>query len=171
MKKHLILLLATALCATACEDGDDVFYTVEYPITDLQTKVEVTGAAPDSPILDEIAEHIVITAPVAVGGVYSMDFSVYNGGALRVKPNDQAEVIGGTFTKEPGERVIHFMYGEQDYIAKTSYYQSQEKDPATGLYVRNVVFIVDLTDKYQEMYPDREIARAIRYEYTATRTK
>lgn len=168
---HILLLSLLCCCAAACSDGDDVFYSVNYPVTDIQTKIDVTGADPESPIILDIRDHILSSAPVQVGGMYSLDFSVYNGGMLHVKPNTEAPVVTGSFVKEPGERLIRFIYGQEDYTAKTSYYQTEEKDPQTGLPTRMTVFIIDLTEQYQKMYPDREVTRVIRYEYTSTPTR
>ena len=169
--KKIIFTLLLMWSITACSDGDDVFYTVDYPITDIQVTVDVEGTSPDSPMIRDITDHVEITAPVQVGGTYSLDFSVYNGGVLRVRPNAEAEIILGTFIKEPGKRAINFIFGEENYTAKTSYFQLKDKDPETGLMIRKTVFIVDLTEKYQAMYPDKKVNRVTRYEYTATTTK
>ncbi len=169
MKKLYNILFCIVSGFVSCSDGDDVFYTVDYPVTDIRTTVEVTGADPGSPILKEIDEHVIASAPVQPGGMYSLDFSVYNGGILRVKPNAEAGIVSGSFLKEPGEKIINFMFGEENYTAKVSHYQSSdEKDPVTGLAVRKTVFLIDLTKKYQEMHPEREVTRVTRYEYTST---
>ena len=114
----------------------------------------------ENPLFAQIKAEIVAQAPVQAGGRYRIDFTSYNGGPATILPSAGAESITGTFIKVPGSSDIQFLFGEQDYTCTSSSYKGENNASL-------VLFTVDLTARYQELYPDAGITRAVRLEYTS----
>lgn len=119
-----------------------------------------TGEPGENPLLAQIEAEIVAQAPVQAGGGYRIDFTAYNGGPATIRPAAEADAVAGSFVKEPGSSDIRFLYGEMDYTCTVSSYKGENS-------VAMVCFTIDLTARYQELYPDAGITRAVRLEYTS----
>lgn len=182
MKRTAILFLITCLLA-ACGDDSEVFYSTTYPILRVEAVTELESAPepepepepepgdggggsptadqPVDPIVQTVNEDVLANAPVHPGGAYRLDFTVYNGGPLRVTPGPDAEPVAGEFVKQPGSREVQFVYGEANYTCITGTY-TDEADAQV-----KVLLTVDLTEHYRALYPDAGITRVLRREYTA----
>ena len=197
MKQYGYLLLGVLLAATGCGEDSEVFYSTSYPVVRVEASVtgpesgddttdgsdsSTDGESDDSttkgsdsttdgsdgsttepdenPLFAQIEAEIVAQAPVQAGGRYRIDFTSYNGGPATVLPSAGAESITGTFIKVPGSSDIQFLFGEQDYTCTSSSYKGENNASL-------VLFTVDLTARYQELYPDAGITRAVRLEYTS----
>lgn len=197
MKQYGYLLLGVLLAAAGCGEDSEVFYSTSYPVVRVEASVtgpesgddttdgsdsSTDGESDDSttkgsdsttdgssgsttepdenPLFAQIEAEIVAQAPVQAGGRYRIDFTSYNGGPATVLPSAGAESITGTFIKVPGSSDIQFLFGEQDYTCTSSSYKGENNASL-------VLFTVDLTARYQELYPDAGITRAVRLEYTS----
>lgn len=169
MKKYLVSLFITAaLLVAGCSDGSGAFYSVSYPVVRVDAEVvgpasgdETSGEATENPIFAQIAAEIVAQAPVQAGGGYHLDFTAFNGGPATVRTAAEAEPVTGTFVKAPGSDNIQFIYGEEEYTCTLSSYDGENNRPM-------VCLTVDLTARYQALYPEAGITRAMRLEYTST---
>ncbi len=159
MKKFLYLLLI-GFIAVACTKESEVYYTTTYPVTSLQVSVTFDSEKSTTLTSETIEEDVLSLAPVAVGGYYRLDFSLYNGGTLYVSTAEEAEVITGSFTKMPGSNELDFSFDTEQYTARTTSYTTAEGDLC-------VVLNVDLTDYYRTKYEDEAIQQVIRHEYTS----
>lgn len=197
MKQYGYLLLGVLLAAAGCGEDSEVFYSTSYPVVRVEASVtgpesgddttdgsdsSTDGESDDSttkgsdsttdgsdgsttepdenPLFAQIKAEIVAQAPVQAGGRYRIDFTSYNGGPATILPSAGAESITGTFIKVPGSSDIQFLFGEQDYTCTSSSYKGENNASL-------VLFTVDLTARYQELYPDAGITRAVRLEYTS----
>ena len=197
MKQYGYLLLGVLLAAAGCGEDSEVFYSTSYPVVRVEASVtgpesgddttdgsdsSTDGESDDSttkgsdsttdgsdgsttepdenPLFAQIEAEIVAQAPVQAGGRYRIDFTSYNGGPATILPSAGAESITGTFIKVPGSSDIQFLLGEQDYTCTSSSYKGENNASL-------VLFTVDLTARYQELYPDAGITRAVRLEYTS----
>lgn len=197
MKQYGYLLLGVLLAAAGCGEDSEVFYSTSYPVVRVEASVtgpesgddttdgsdsSTDGESDDSttkgsdsttdgsdgsttepdenPLFAQIEAEIVAQAPVQAGGRYRIDFTSYNGGPATILPSAGAESITGTFIKVPGSSDIQFLFGEQDYTCTSSSYKGENNASL-------VLFTVDLTARYQELYPDAGITRAVRLEYTS----
>lgn len=115
----------------------------------------------EDPAVAEIEAEIIAAAPVAAGGSYTLYFSTYNAGRLEVMTAADAAMAAGVFGKEPGQSSIEFIYSERDYVCTVSSYTDSEG-------VRKVLLAVDLTEEYRKLYPEVNITKAERLEYTST---
>lgn len=159
MKKFLYLLLI-GLAAVACTKESDVYYTTTYPVTSLKVSVTFDSEKSTTLTTETIEEDVLALAPVAAGGYYQLDFSLYNGGTLYVSTAEGAEVITGSFIKTPGSNVLDFTYDTEQYSARTTSYTTAEGELC-------VVLNVDLTAYYRAKYEDEAIQQVIRHEYTS----
>lgn len=115
----------------------------------------------EDPIIRMVSDDLLKNAPVAAGGVYRLDFTLYNGGPLEVTPAPGAETAAGVFVKQPGSRELEFFYGGSTYTYVTSTY-TDEADNTT-----KVLLSADRTDYYKKMFPDAKLTRVVRREYTS----
>lgn len=122
---------------------------------------EGSGEEPENPVFAQIEAEIVAQAPVQVGGSYTLDFTKHDRGRARINTATDAGSVTGLFFKEPGVDSIRFYYLEQDYTCLRSSYAGENGSSF-------VLFTVDLTDHYKELYPDAGITRVVRLEYTTT---
>lgn len=164
--KRLFALVCLSCLAAACGGGDEeiVFYTVDYPVTELDVNVSLPGSADDEEreaLIGQITAEVLAEAPVQPGGSYRLDFLRYNGGTLTVLSDPAGAPETGEFVKEPGAAQLQFLFGAFDYTCTVSSYLSDEGP-------RCVLLTVDLTERYQERYPDAGLTRVQRREYTAT---
>lgn len=119
------------------------------------------GGQTEDPAVAEIEAEIIVAAPVAAGGSYTLYFSTYNAGRLEVMTAADAAMAAGVFGKEPGQSSIEFIYSERDYVCTVSSYTDREG-------VRKVLLAVDLTEEYRKLHPEVNITKAERLEYTST---
>ena len=98
-------------------------------------------------------------APVQAGGGYVLEFLYHNSGWLYITPAPDAAPITGSFNKEPDKPdQLRFFYEDADYTYAVSYYSEEGKSLT--------LLTVDLTAKYQALYPTAGITKVARLEYT-----
>ncbi len=143
----------------ACSESDnEVFYTTNYPIERIEASA--TLAAGETTLTQEqLQEEVLAMAPVKVGGNYRLDFNRFDGGALFVTTESGTTPLVGSFTKTPGTRVLIFAYETITDTAQISSWQSEEG-------ANLVKLTIDLTNRYKELYPDAEIEKVLREEFT-----
>ena len=154
-----ILILAAALAA--CGEKSEPYYTTSYPVS----RVEATGTLgpepepePD-PVIEAIRADVLAEAPVQAGGGYVLEFLYHNSGWLYITPAPDAAPITGSFNKEPDKPdQLRFFYEDADYTYAVSYYSEEGKSLT--------LLTVDLTAKYQALYPTAGITKVERLEYT-----
>ena len=116
---------------------------------------------PVDPLVAQIQAEVLAEAPVQAGGSYVLDFTRYNRGPLTVDTAAEAGTVPGAFFKEPGATEIRFLFLELDYTAALSSYTDTDG-------VRRVLLTVDLTKEFQKRYPETDITKIVRREYTST---
>ena len=116
---------------------------------------------PVDPLVAQIQAEVLAEAPVQAGGSYALDFTRYNRGPLTVDTAAEAGTVPGAFFKEPGATEIRFLFLELDYTAALSSYTDTDG-------VRRVLLTVDLTEEFQKRYPETDITKVVRREYTST---
>lgn len=116
---------------------------------------------PVDPLVAQIQAEVLAEAPVQAGGSYALDFTRYNRGPLTVDTAAEAGTVPGAFFKEPGATEIRFLFLELDYTAALSSYTDTDG-------VRKVLLTVDLTKEFQKRYPETDITKIVRREYTST---
>ena len=116
---------------------------------------------PVDPLVAQIQAEVLAEAPVQAGGSYALDFTRYNRGPLTVDTAAEAGTVPGAFFKEPGATEIRFLFLELDYTAALSSYTDTDG-------VRKVLLTVDLTKEFQKRYPETDITKVVRREYTST---
>ena len=116
---------------------------------------------PIDPLVAQIQAEVLAEAPVQAGGSYALDFTRYNRGPLTVDTAAEAGTVPGAFFKEPGATEIRFLFLELDYTAALSSYTDTDG-------VRRVLLTVDLTKEFQKRYPESDITKIVRREYTST---
>ena len=116
---------------------------------------------PVDPLVAQIQAEVLAEAPVQAGGSYALDFTRYNRGPLTVDTAAEAGTVPGAFFKEPGATEIRFLFLELDYTAALSSYTDTDG-------VRKVLLTVDLTEEFQKRYPETDITKVVRREYTST---
>lgn len=158
--KRLLYLLLTAFAATACGERSEVYYSTTYPVTEISVSVTFDTEKSTKLTAETIEEDVRMLAPVAVGGSYRLDFSLYNGGQLYVTPSEGAEVIVGTFTKVPASNQLDFAFDSESYTATMTTYTATEGE-------RCVCLNVDLSEFYRARYQDDAIKQVVRHEYTS----
>ena len=118
---------------------------------------------PVDPLVAQIQAEVLAEAPVQAGGSYALDFTRYNRGPLTVDTAAEAGTVPGAFFKEPGATEIRFLFLELDYTAALSSYTDTDG-------VRKVLLTVDLTKEFQKRYPESDLTKVVRREYTSTPT-
>ena len=119
------------------------------------------GEGSATPLADAIRAAVLASAPVQVGGSYTLDYVEYNGGRLTVRPTADGEVLSGAFVKLPGSTDITLYYGgDQERRCTLSYYTDAEGQ-------RLARFGEDLTEQFRALYPDADIQSVVRYEQTS----
>ncbi len=116
---------------------------------------------PIDPLVAQIQAEVLAEAPVQAGGSYALDFTRYNRGPLTVDTAAEAGTVPGAFFKEPGATEIRFLFLELDYTAALSSYTDTDG-------VRRVLLTVDLTKEFQKRYPESDLTKVVRREYTST---
>ena len=116
---------------------------------------------PVDPLVAQIQAEVLAEAPVQAGGSYALDFTRYNRGPLTVDTAAEAGTVPGAFFKEPGATEIRFLFLELDYTAALSSYTDTDG-------VRRVLLTVDLTEEFQKRYPESDLTKVVRREYTST---
>lgn len=116
---------------------------------------------PVDPLVAQIQAEVLAEAPVQAGGSYALDFTRYNRGPLTVDTAAEAGTVPGAFFKEPGATEIRFLFLELDYTAALSSYTDTDG-------VRKVLLTVDLTKEFQKRYPESDLTKVVRREYTST---
>mgnify|MGYP000605168764 CR=1 FL=1 len=119
------------------------------------------GEGSATPLADAIRAAVLASAPVQVGGSYTLDYVEYNGGRLPVRPTADGEALSGAFVKLPGSTDITLYYGgDQERRCTLSYYTDAEGQ-------RLARFGEDLTEQFRALYPDADIQSVVRYEQTS----
>lgn len=119
------------------------------------------GEGSATPLADAIRTAVLASAPVQVGGSYTLDYVEYNGGRLTVRPTADGEALSGAFVKLPGSTDITLYYGgDQERRCTLSYYTDAEGQ-------RLARFGEDLTEQFRALYPDADIQSVVRYEQTS----
>lgn len=119
------------------------------------------GEGSATPLADAIRAAVLASAPVQVGGSYTLDYVEYNGGRLTVRPTADGEALSGAFVKLPGSTDITLYYGgDQERRCTLSYYTDAEGQ-------RLARFGEDLTEQFRALYPDADIQSVMRYEQTS----
>lgn len=119
------------------------------------------GEGSATPLADAIRAAVLASAPVQVGGSYTLDYVEYNGGRLTVRPTADGEALSGAFVKLPGSTDITLYYGgDQERRCTLSYYTDAEGQ-------RLARFGEDLTKQFRALYPDADIQSVVRYEQTS----
>ena len=120
-----------------------------------------SGSGSATPLADAIRAAVLASAPVQVGGSYTLDYVEYNGGRLTVRPTADGEALSGAFVKLPGSTDITLYYGgDQERRCTLSYYTDAEGQ-------RLARFGEDLTEQFRALYPDADIQSVVRYEQTS----
>ena len=121
----------------------------------------VGGEGSATPLADAIRAAVLASAPVQVGGSYTLDYVEYNGGRLTVRPTADGEALSGAFVKLPGSTDITlYSGGDQERRCTLSYYTDAEGQ-------RLARFGEDLTEQFRALYPDADIQSVVRYEQTS----
>lgn len=117
-------------------------------------------------MIEQIRAEIVAAAPVKAGGGYTLSFTKYNGGQLRINTAAEAGEVKGVFFKDPGATDILFYCPEpaMEYTCTVATYKAEDG-------TSKAVLTVDLTGQYQALYPDAGITKAVRKEYTSANAK
>lgn len=119
------------------------------------------GEGSATPLADAIRAAVLASAPVQVGGSYTLDYVEYNGGRLTVRPTADGEALSGAFVKLPGSTDITLYYGgDQERRCTLSNYTDAEGQ-------RLARFGEDLTEQFRALYPDADIQSVVRYEQTS----
>lgn len=119
------------------------------------------GEGSATPLADAIRAAVLASAPVQVGGSYTLDYVEYNGGRLTVRPTADGEALSGAFVKLPSSTDITLYYGgDQERRCTLSYYTDAEGQ-------RLARFGEDLTEQFRALYPDADIQSVVRYEQTS----
>lgn len=119
------------------------------------------GEGSATPLAVAIRAAVLASAPVQVGGSYTLDYVEYNGGRLTVRPTADGEALSGAFVKLPGSTDITLYYGgDQERRCTLSYYTDAEGQ-------RLARFGEDLTEQFRALYPDADIQSVVRYEQTS----
>lgn len=119
------------------------------------------GEGSATPLADAIRAAVLASAPVQVGGSYTLDYVEYNGGRLTVRFTADGEALSGAFVKLPGSTDITLYYGgDQERRCTLSYYTDAEGQ-------RLARFGEDLTEQFRALYPDADIQSVVRYEQTS----
>ena len=119
------------------------------------------GEGSATPLADAIRAAVLASAPVQVGGSYTLDYVEYNGGRLTVRPTADGEALSGAFVKLPGSTDITLYYGgDQERRCTLSYYTDAEGQ-------RLARFGEGLTEQFRALYPDADIQSVVRYEQTS----
>jgi len=119
------------------------------------------GEGSATPLADAIRAAVLASAPVQVGGSYTLDYVEYNGGRLTVRLTADGEALSGAFVKLPGSTDITLYYGgDQERRCTLSYYTDAEGQ-------RLARFGEDLTEQFRALYPDADIQSVVRYEQTS----
>lgn len=119
------------------------------------------GEGSATPLADAIRAAVLASAPVQVGGSYTLDYVEYNGGRLTVRPTADGEALSGAFVKLPGSTDITLYYGgDQERRCTLSYYTDADGQ-------RLARFGEDLTEQFRALYPDADIQSVVRYEQTS----
>ena len=148
-----ILILAAALAA--CGEKSEPYYTTSYPVS----RVEADPEPEPDPVIEAIRADVLAEAPVQAGGGYVLEFLYHNSGWLYITPAPDAAPITGSFNKEPDKPdQLRFFYEDADYTYAVSYYSEEGKSLT--------LLTVDLTAKYQALYPTAGITKVERLEYT-----
>ena len=116
---------------------------------------------PVDPLVAQIQAEVLAEAPVQAGGSYALDFTRYNRGPLTVDTAAEAGTVPGAFFKEPGATEIRFLFLELDYTAALSSYTDTDG-------VRKVLLTVDLTKEFQKRYPESDLTKVVRREFTSS---
>lgn len=179
--RYITILIALAVLA-ACGDKSEPFYTTAYPVvkvdaditlgtttaaTATTTAEEEPGEGPEpepepepDPIIETIRTAVIAEAPVQAGGGYELEFLYHNSGWLYITPAPDAAPIIGSFNKEPDKPdQLRFFYADGDYTYAVSYYTEEGKSLT--------LLTIDLTEKYQALYPEANITKVVRQEYTS----
>ena len=119
------------------------------------------GEGSATPLADAIRAAVLASAPVQVGGSYTLDYVEYNGGRRTVRPTADGEALSGAFVKLPGSTDITLYYGgDQERRCTLSYYTDAEGQ-------RLARFGEDLTEQFRALYPAADIQSVVRYEQTS----
>ena len=111
------------------------------------------------PVIEAIRADVLAEAPVQAGGGYVLEFLYHNSGWLYITPAPDAAPVTGSFNKEPDKPdQLRFFYEDADYTYAVSYYSEEGKSLT--------LLTVDLTAKYQALYPTAGITKVERLEYT-----
>lgn len=171
-------LITVALCAAilvAC-DQSEVFYATSYPIVRIEAAVTAQpivipptteggeSTQEPNPIIEVVSADVLANAPVRAEGRYTLDFTRYDGGLLRVDTATDEGRAKGVFIKAPGSDSLRFVFGAQDYVGVRDLYQAESGGD-------KVVLLVDLTDHYKALYPDDKITQVFRKEFTSANFK
>lgn len=118
------------------------------------------------PVIEQIKAEIVAAAPVKEGGSYTLSFTKYNGGRLRINTAAEAGEVKGIFFKDPGATDILFYCPEpvMEYTCTVSTYKAEDG-------TSKALLTVDLTEEYKALYPDAGITKAVRKEYTSANAR
>lgn len=189
-----ITMLILAVLAASCENPEvfystsypivriDAEVTLTKPVTPPATPTADTGEGdeeepapepepepepepkPEDPLVTEIRTDILSKAPMAAGGIYSIEFTHHNGGKLTTMLAPDTAPIEGVFVKTPGKGTLVFYFSEQMHTLSLSSYD----DNGT----RRIMLVADFTEHYKALYPERkDIEKAVRREYTSTPSK
>ncbi len=199
MKKFITCLLCSAalLLANGCGDESEIFYSISYPVVRIDAEVTLpepeepstgedsgtegtegtegsdsgTGSTdgtdgteePVDPLVAQIQAEAAAEGLVQAGGCYTLDFARYNRGFLTIETATQSGTLTGVFFKEPGASELTFFYLDTNTSCTLSYYTDTDG-------VRKVLLLFDLTETFQERYPDAGLTKVVRREYTSTPT-
>ncbi len=167
MKRFRTFASLLLLTAAACTNDSEVFYSVTYPIVRIEAEVTLNttttadeGTSETPAIVTTIMNDITQNSPVQNGGSYKMLYSRANGGKADIKKDELSDPIVAIFVKVPGSTDYRILYETTDYTLSQRSYTEES--------VRKVMFESDLTAHYQALYPDADLKKAVRKEYTAT---
>ena len=128
-------------------------------ITEHSKPFKGAGTDEPDPVIEAIRADVLAEAPVQAGGGYVLEFLYHNSGWLYITPAPDAAPITGSFNKEPDKPdQLRFFYEDADYTYAVSYYSEEGKSLT--------LLTVDLTAKYQALYPTAGITKVERLEYT-----
>ena len=117
-------------------------------------------------MVERIREEIEAAAPVKAGGSYVLEFTKYNGGRLRIRQTAEADRVRGVFFKDPGATDI-LVYCPEPAMKYTCVVAAYKAEDGTS----KTLLTVDLTEEYQDLYPEAGITKAVRREYTSANAK
>lgn len=179
--RYIVITIVLAALA-ACGDKSEPFYTTTYRVvrvdadvtpgtTAAATAEEDPGEGPEpdpdpdpepepDPIIETIRAAVIAESPVQAGGGYELEFLYHNSGWLYITPAPDAAPIIGSFNKEPDKPdQLRFFYADGDYTYAVSYYTEEGKSLT--------LLTVDLTERYRALYPEADITKVVRQEYTS----